>query len=438
MKKIFILFIILSVTNAQPGWSDFVFDGLTRQYYLHLPNELGSVDGYPLVFVLHGLGGNASGMIGYSQMNQVANDNGFAVVYPNGTFDQGGIRFWNVGYEIHFDETVDDVGFLVALAQFLQTEYNLDPDRIFSTGFSNGGDMCYLLGCEASDVFKAVAPVAGCLMEWITESCSPQNPISLFEIHGTQDNVVWWDGDLDNIGGWGPYLSTLQGIEFWSEMNNCTESTSEFLPNLNPNDGSIVISHQHSGCSNSTEVWLYEVNGGGHDWPGSSGNMDINSSEEIWEFFDNQNTIMNVDYLSGWNLVGLPLETDDSSYISLFPESIEGTLYSFSEGYVPETHLSTGSGYWLRFPDSGSTTITGTPINDLTISLNEGWNLISGITNSINVSDIQDLDGIIIPGTVFGFTPGGYSNVESLEPGKGYWIRTVESGLITLMNELGP
>jgi len=60
-------------------------------------------------------------------------------------------------------------------------------------------------------------------MEWITESCSPQNPISLYEIHGTQDNVTWWDGDLDNIGGWGAYLGTLQGIEFWSEMNNCTE-----------------------------------------------------------------------------------------------------------------------------------------------------------------------------------------------------------------------
>ena len=133
MKKIILLFIILSGLIAQPGWSDFLFEGLTRQYYLHLPNELGSVDGYPLVFVLHGLGGNANGMIGYSQMNQVANDNGFAVVYPNGTFDQFGNRFWNVGYEIHFDETVDDVGFLVSLAQFLQTEYNLDPGRIFST-----------------------------------------------------------------------------------------------------------------------------------------------------------------------------------------------------------------------------------------------------------------------------------------------------------------
>ena len=434
MKKFYLLIIILSVSSAQPGWSDFAFDGLTRQYYLHLPNELGSVEGFPLVLVLHGLGGNANGMIGYSQMNQIANDNGFAVAYPNGTFDQGGTRFWNVGYEIHIDETVDDVGFLVALAQFLQTEYNLDPDRIFSTGFSNGGDMCYLLGCEASDVFKAVAPVAGCVMEWITESCSPQYPISVFEIHGTQDNVTWWDGDLDNIGGWGAYLSTLQGIEFWSEMNNCTESTSEFLPNLDPNDGSIVISHKHSECSNSTEIWLYEVNGGGHDWPGSSGNMDINSSEEIWEFFDNQNTIMNIDYLSGWNLVGLSLDVEDSSFTILFPESIEGTLYSFDGGYNLETSLTQGEGYWLRFNNVGNTTISGTPINELSISLNEGWNLIAGISNPINISDLEDPDGIIVPGTIYGFTTGGYSSTDIIEPGEGYWIRANSLGIIILMD----
>ena len=297
MKKIIYFMIISSSLLAQPGWYDFNFEALTRQYYLHLPNELDSVDGYPLVFVLHGLGGNANGMIEYSQMNEVANENGFAVVYPNGSLDQSGNRFWNVGYDIHFDETVNDVGFLVALAQYLQTEYNLDSDRIYSTGFSNGGDISYLLGCEASDIFKAIAPVAGCLMEWITELCSPQNPISLLEIHGTQDNVTWWDGDLDNIGGWGPYLSTLQGIEFWSNINNCTESTSEFLPNLNPNDGSIVISHKFLECANNTEVWLYEVNGGGHDWPGSSGNMDINSSEEIWNFFNRQNSFINIDYI---------------------------------------------------------------------------------------------------------------------------------------------
>ena len=143
---------------------------------------------------------------------------------------------------------------------------------------------------------------------------------------------------------------------------------------------------------------------------------------------------MNVDYLSGWNLVGLPLEVEDSYYTYIFPESIEGTLYSFDNGYNLETSLIQGEGYWLRFNDADSTTISGIPINELTISLNEGWNLISGISTPINISDIQDPDGIIIFSTVYGFTSGGYSNAENIEPGKGYWVRANNSGSISLID----
>jgi len=142
-----------------------------------------------------------------------------------------------------------------------------------------------------------------------------------------------------------------------------------------------------------------------------------------------------VPYSSGWNIVGLPLDVDDASYSILFPESIEGTLYSFNGGYNLAAIITNGEGYWLRFNEEGSTTITGIPINELTISLNEDWNLISGISTSINISDIQDPDGLIIAGTVYGFALGGYLNAEILEPGKGYWVRTNSSGSIVLISE---
>jgi len=141
-----------------------------------------------------------------------------------------------------------------------------------------------------------------------------------------------------------------------------------------------------------------------------------------------------VPYSSGWNIVGLPLDVDDASYSILFPESIEGTLYSFNGGYNLATMVTNGEGYWLRFNEEGSTTISGIPIDELTISLNEGWNLISGITNSINISSIQDPDGIIIAGTVYGFASGGFLNAEIIEPGKGYWIRANSSGSIFLID----
>ena len=140
-------------------------------------------------------------------------------------------------------------------------------------------------------------------------------------------------------------------------------------------------------------------------------------------------------YNTGWNIVGLPLDVEDASYSILFPESIEGTLYSFNGAYDPATNLINGEGYWLRFNEAGSTTISGTPINELTISLNEGWNLISGISTPLDITEIQDPDGIMISGTVYGFSSGSYSNEEIIEPGKGYWIRANSSGSIILISE---
>ena len=172
-----------------------------------------------------------------------------------------------------------------------------------------------------------------------------------------------------------------------------------------------------------------------YDWPGVSGFAISKSRGFSVRCVAGPTSGITVDYQSDWNLVGLPLEVEDASYNLIFPESIEGTLYSFDDGYILETSLTQGEGYWLRFESAGSTTITGTPVTELTISLNEGWNLISGITNAFHSSHIHDPDGLIIPGTIYGFTPNGYSEAEILYPGKGYWIRANDSGDIILISE---
>ncbi|MDP6144011.1 MAG: agmatine deiminase family protein, partial [Candidatus Marinimicrobia bacterium] len=78
---------------------------------------------------------------------------------------------------------------------------------------------------------------------------------------------------------------------------------------------------------------------------------------------------LELEHSAGWNLVCLPLEVEDTSYNILFPESTEGTLYSYDGAYISDITLIQGEGYWLRFNEAGSTTIIGTPINELTISL---------------------------------------------------------------------
>ena len=162
---LFLLLFPLPFVLAQPELHQFSHGGLNREYYLFLPDSM-EVDS-PLLFVFHGYSGSASGIMNYSGLNQIADENGFAVCYPQGLIDDWNYSFWNVGYDWHVDETVDDVGFIISLTQNLQAEYNLSTDNIFSTGMSNGGDMSYLLACEASEIFRAIAPVAGCMMTWI-------------------------------------------------------------------------------------------------------------------------------------------------------------------------------------------------------------------------------------------------------------------------------
>ena len=143
---------------------------------------------------------------------------------------------------------------------------------------------------------------------------------------------------------------------------------------------------------------------------------------------------VNVSYNDGWNLVGLPVGVDDAGYVSLFPEAISGTLYSFDGGYISEDVLIGGAGYWLRFPESISIDINGVPISEITISLNDGWNLIAGITFETNTSNIQDSGGIIVPETFYNFN-NGYELVSDLIPGHGYWVRANNNGNIIIISE---
>ena len=138
-----------------------------------------------------------------------------------------------------------------------------------------------------------------------------------------------------------------------------------------------------------------------------------------------------VDFNAGWNLVGLPLEVDDAYYQILFPESVEGTLYSFDGGYVQENELLHGSGYWLLFENSGNVTIIGNGLNQLIIELNQGWNLISGISIELPLESVEDPENLIIPGTVYSFE-NVYVQTDSFQPGNGYWLRSSGTGAIIL------
>ena len=158
--------------------------------------------------------------------------------------------------------------------------------------------------------------------------------------------------------------------------------------------------------------------------------LDSTLARRIWFSLPN----LSVEYTEGWNMVGLPLLVTDSYYQTQFPYSIEGTLYSFNANYQNETNLENGNGYWLRFEENNSNIFEGEQITELSILLNEGWNIITGLDTSIQIGNIVDSEGIIIDGTIYGFD-GRYQEIDVIESGRGYWVRTNSSGSITLITE---
>ncbi len=138
---------------------------------------------------------------------------------------------------------------------------------------------------------------------------------------------------------------------------------------------------------------------------------------------------ISIPFTGGWNLVGLPINENEINYMELFPTAIEGTLYSFETNYIPVQSLNPGNGYWLRFTSTGTESITGDPIETLTINLNENWNLISGPSIPVSIDNISDESNILIPGTFYGFF-NSYYPAENLIPGEGYWVRTLADGEI--------
>jgi polyhydroxybutyrate depolymerase len=249
----------------------FSYGGQNREYILHKPSNLPA--NAPLVFVLHGYTQTAewASTLGF---NQIADTAKFVVCYP-----QGLNNAWK-----NYAHNSEDVGFLKALAQSLQTELSLNTNKTFATGFSQGGSMCNLLAIDASNLFKAVAPVAGFFEQNVwTSTTTPQSNIPYFAIHGTSDQIIPINGSQGSTG-WqgGPAIQII--VDYWKVQNNCTTTDNvQFTANT-------TAYHYRSG-TNGKEVWFYKINGQGHVFPGdpkAKAGSDIsgfNASVEIWKFF---------------------------------------------------------------------------------------------------------------------------------------------------------
>jgi polyhydroxybutyrate depolymerase len=242
--------------------------------------------------LLHGGLGTADGMERIAHYNQIADAHGVLAVYP-----QGWRRSWNDGRpntpaaKAH----VDDVKFMSGLIDKLAADYDIDRKRVFASGMSNGGFMTQRLGCELADRIKAIAPVAGTMGTEYAPTCHPARPVSILEIHGTDDPLIPFNGGQDRGRDGGTTdVSVMDTYNFWVRNNGCSTPTVTQLPDR-ANDGTTTTVHAARPCASGSAALLYVVNGGGHTWPGGAQYLpallvgrtsrDFDASETITQFF---------------------------------------------------------------------------------------------------------------------------------------------------------
>lgn len=292
MKKYILSLICLfvaTISYSQNVLGSFLHGGITRTYTVYVPANYNVLNTHPIVFNLHGYTSNGTQQAGMTKMNLIADTAGFLVVYPEGTLDGSFQQYWNSGY----GTSIDDVGFISALIDTLAVHYNVNLQRVYSTGMSNGGIMSNTLACELNHRIAAIAGVGGTMSVAQQGNCSPANKIPVMHIHGTADAVVAYGGSSLLLG-----VNAL--VTHWRGQNGLTTaSTTTAVPNTNLFDASTAELIKYETGS-AYPVYLYRVIGGGHSWPGSgvfvSGatNMDFDASLEIWKFFNQYSLITSV------------------------------------------------------------------------------------------------------------------------------------------------
>ena len=263
---------------------DLKVNDLRRSYLLHIPRTYDPRQPTSLVLAFHGRLGTGKKMALLTNLSDLADKQGFIVVYPNGVW-----RSWNAGHGTGKAEAkgVDDVKFTMRLIDSLSQTLNIDRHRVYATGFSNGATLVHRLACELSDKIAAIAAVAGTMAPKIARTCHPDRPVSVLQIHGTADPIVPWEGGL--TGGGGVVESVAATIAGWVARNGCP-SKPEVV------DLGIGVSRaSYNSGQQGAPVIFYRVEGGGHTWPGGYEHLpkqiigatepSWDASQAIWDFF---------------------------------------------------------------------------------------------------------------------------------------------------------
>ena len=265
------------------------FGGDTRTYLKYIPEGYDEGVAAPVVLNFHGGSGNANEQLGMADMRALADADQFILLYPDALPDpnDGGSTNWQVVTSGDLPFTLpnphDDIGFVDALIDEVSAEHNVDLNRVYALGYSNGGGFTFDLACRLNHRIAAVGVVARTMYIESFESCNVTHPTAVVTILGTDDFASPYDGLT--YEGTLYFASAEDSHQLWVDAN-ALDSNPELtaLENIATNDGSTVDLFSWTRSDECMELQHYRVNGGGHDWPGTFGNMDIVAHETIWNF----------------------------------------------------------------------------------------------------------------------------------------------------------
>lgn len=245
-------------------------NNLEREYTIIIPESYSQESSIPLIINFHGFGDVINTYMNNADMRELANSKKFLLVYPQGSSLEGSPH-WNpcpVGNENK--SSADDLGFISTMISEISLEYNIDYDRIYATGYSNGGMMAYGLAHFKSDLITAIASVSGAMLDCID---SDVHPMPILHLHGTNDEIIPYNGNS--------YYSSVQHtLDYWIEINNTST-----IPSLETDEsGNITVEHYvYTNGESSMSVEHYKYLGGGHVWFETPFKGEM-TSELIWNF----------------------------------------------------------------------------------------------------------------------------------------------------------
>jgi polyhydroxybutyrate depolymerase len=302
MKKKILLCMIGSLVCwkalAQTNITDSILhQNYDRLFMVHFPPGFSTSTQRALVISLHGGSGNMINAQGFSLLNPVADQNDFVVAWPQGYGLAPPGFSWADGRNTSADQAgIDDVGFINKLTDTLIARYNIDTQRIYLCGFSNGGFMVQRMACETPLRFAAMASLGASMDTLLYQICSPSKPLPMAFFNGTADPAMPYGGGPMQNPQVKPVVPVDTAVQLWVTKNNCQSALPVFsFPDTFPADSSTAELYRFTNCDCNADVSFYKLINGGHTWPGvyvasqaavlGNTNRDINASVELWNFF---------------------------------------------------------------------------------------------------------------------------------------------------------